>query len=76
MANSKKHVGICEVCALLQKKSLGPCLLSAFIIAGETSCWRGDHLVGKHCTRGREMPGLALRLGCCKGSREERETRT
>lgn len=76
MANSKKHVGICEVCALLQKKSLGPCLLSAFITAGETSCWRGDHPVGKHCTRGREMPGLALRLGCCKGSREERESRT
>lgn len=38
MANSKKHVEICEVCALLQKMSLGPCLLSAFITAGEASC--------------------------------------
>lgn len=37
MANSKKHVGICEVCVFLLKKSLGPSLLSAFITAGETS---------------------------------------
>lgn len=63
MANSKKHVGICEVCAFPQKKKHGPCLPSAIITARETSCWREDLVVGKHGTRGREMPGLAQRLG-------------
>lgn len=72
MANSKKHVGICEVCAFLQKMSLRPCLLSAFITAGETSCRRGDHVVGKRCTRGREMPEDWLK-DCCNGTGAKRE---
>lgn len=47
-------------------------LAVSFITAGETSCRRGDHVVGKRCTRGREMPEDWLK-DCCNGTGAKRE---